>query len=148
MRQPTKLFLIVMLCTVLYSGAMAAGKSPVSDAQARKTYAESMNVNPETLEPWDSGVAYFAAGVGNKSFVIALSPPSATACDAAVDFVAQDQKFLQSLTAVGFSSIGCARFQDGKSVWMTRAIVRKSPVKPAPRAAPLKRDARTSQSSA
>jgi hypothetical protein len=148
MRQPTKLFLIVLLCSVLYSGAMAAAKSLVSDAEVRKTYAESMNVNPETLEPWDSGVAYFAAGVGNRDFVLVLEPPSQTACDAAMDFLAQEQTFLADLESRGFRNVACVREDDGKYVRETRVISRKPPVRPAPRAAPSKHDARTSEAAA
>jgi hypothetical protein len=149
MRQTTKLFLIVLLCTVLYSGAMAAGKQMTSDADMRKTYANSMNADPllESNEN-ETGVAYFAAGVGNRDFIVTLEPPSKSDCDAALDFLSARQTFLADLDAHGFKNVGCVFYQDGNTTWQTRAIVRKSPVKPAPRAAPLKRDARTSQASA
>lgn len=149
MRQPTKLFLIVLLCTALYSGAMAAGKSLVSDADVRKTYANSMNLDPDTQEPreTETGAAFFAAGVGNRDFVLVLEYPSQTQCDAALDFVAQDQTFLADLDAHGFRNVGCVRYEGGKSTWQTRRIVPKPapvspPVSPAPRSTPNKHDAR------
>jgi hypothetical protein len=143
MRQPTKLFLIVLLCTALYSGAMAAGKSLVSDAGVRKTYANSMNLDPDTQEPNENetGVAYFAAGVGNRYFIVTLEPPSKSDCDAALDFLSARQTFLADLDAHGFKNVGCVFYQGGKTTWQTRRIVRKSPEKPQPAkpATPAKR---------
>jgi hypothetical protein len=116
----------------LYQGAGAASKYLVSDAEVRKTYADSMNVDPITLEPTETGAAFFAAGVGNRDFAVVLEYPSQTQCDAYLDFVAQDQAFLQSLTAAGFKNVVCVREDGGKYTREVRAITRKSPAKPQP----------------
>jgi len=138
----------IVACVAIYTGATSAGKRFTSDSDMRRDYANSMNVNPDTLEPRDTDEAYFAAGVGNRDFVFATEPPDQTSCDALMAYLVADQTFLAELEARGFRNIGCARYQNGVSTWQTRAIVRKSPVKPAPLAAPSKNDARTSQSSA
>jgi hypothetical protein len=152
MRQPTKLFLIVLLCTALYSGAMAAGKSLMSDAEVRKTYAESMNTNPETLEPtYDSGVAFFTTLAGNKQFDIALSSPSTSSCDAVMDFLIADQTFLQDLYSRKFSSIGCVRYKsDGTTTIDVRAIKQlvPPPARPESRPMPSKHDPRPERANA
>jgi hypothetical protein len=138
---------MIAACVALYQSAGAASKYLVSDAAVRKTYADSMNVDPNTLEPTETGAAFFAAGVGNRDFVLVLEYPSQTQCDAALDFVAQDQTFLADLDAHGFRNVGCVRYEGGKSTWQTRRIVPKPapvspPVSPAPRSTPNKHDAR------
>jgi hypothetical protein len=106
---------------------------------------------PETAvnkRTYDSGVAFFAAGVGNRDSVLTLETPLQSQCDAALDFISQNQKFLVDLESRGFRNVACVREDGGKYVRETRVISRKSPVKPAPRAAPLKYDARTSEARA
>lgn len=98
----------------------------------RRLYADSMNVDPSTLEPRGTGEAYFAAGNANRDFLVALEPPDQTRCDAFMDYLSQEQKFLADLDAQGFQNIGCVRWQNGKAAWVTRKITRKSPAQPAP----------------
>lgn len=71
----------IAACVVVYTTLTDAGKHIVSDRDMRHDYADSMNVNPDTLEPRDTGEAYFTAGVGNREFVVAVEPPDQTTCD-------------------------------------------------------------------
>jgi hypothetical protein len=146
---------VIAACVALYQSAGAASKYLVSDAQLRKTYADSMNLDPDTQEPNENetGVAYFAAGVGNRDFIVTLQPPSKSDCDAALDFLSARQTFLADLDAHGFKNVGCAFYQDGKTTWQTRHIVPKPapvspPVSPAPRSAPRRHDPRVVEASA
>lgn len=135
-----------LLCAALYQGAAAAGKRLTSDAEMRHTWVDSMNVNVETGQRTDeSGEAYFAAGVGNRDFVFAVSPPDQTTCDSLMGFLAQDQPFLEELATRGFRNIGCVRWENGKSTWTTRAITRKPAApSPAPHTVPRRHDVRAS----
>lgn len=133
----------IAACVVVYTTLTDAGKHIVSDRDMRHDYADSMNVNPDTLEPRDTGEAYFTAGVGNREFVVAVEPPDQTTCDSLMGFLAQDQKFLQELSEMGFQSIGCVRYENGNTSWQTRRIVPKPApaapaVSPAPRIEPRK----------
>jgi hypothetical protein len=117
---------------VLYQGAMAAGKELTPAADARKLYADSMNTDKDGNPLTDTGQAFFTAGIANRDFVVALEEPDQTTCDAYEDFIAQDQTFLQELSARGFTSVGCVRWDGGmKYTTITRAITRR-PVQPAP----------------
>ena len=130
-------WLMLAACVVVYTGATSAGKHIVSGSDMRRDYANSMNVDPDTRQPRDTGEAYFAAGVANQDFVVALEPPDSTSCDSWLGFVAQDQTFLAQLTALNFKSVGCVRWENGKSTWTTRAITRRPPApSPAPHSVP------------
>jgi len=127
-----RILLGIAACVALYQSAGAANKYLVSDAEVRKTYANSMNLDPDTQEPreTETGAAFFAAGVGNRDFVAVLEYPSQTQCDAYLDFIAQDQTFLADLDAHGFRNVGCVRYDGGKSTWQTRRIVPPTPAPP------------------
>ena len=146
-------WLMLAACVVVYTGATSAGKHIVSGSDMRRDYANSMNVDPDTLQPRDTGEAYFAAGPANRDFVVAVEPPDQTTCDAFMAYMAQEQTFLAELNARGFQNIGCVRYQDGNATWQTRRIVPKPapavpPVSPEPRAVPHVHSATTSEASA
>ncbi len=151
MKQPVRLFVGILLCAALYQGAMAAGKELTTAADARKLFANSMNLDADGNPRMDTGQEFFAAGVANRDLVVALEEPDQTTCDAYEDFVAQDQAFLQELAGKGFTSVGCVRWDGGmKYSTVTRAITRRPApsVSPVPRSAPRRHDPRVVEASA
>ena len=48
-------WLMLAACVVVYTGATSAGKHIVSGSDMRRDYANSMNVDPDTLQPETPG---------------------------------------------------------------------------------------------
>jgi hypothetical protein len=131
----------IVACVAIYTGTTSAGKRLMTASDERRAWVDAMNTDANLDPVTETGIAYFTSMPANTQMDGVLEPPDNTKCDAWLDFVAQDQKFLQDLGAMGFESVGCVRYENGKSVWTARKLspkpapAKKQPATPDPQGA-------------
>jgi hypothetical protein len=116
-----------LVAAIAFTAFLAAGPGAFSALHDAAGDREAFACHYE-----NDGVHLSVAGLGNRTLVVATTPPNVARCAQTLDVVAADRDFIFDVNARGFTEIMCVAYDGDFNILSSekRKIISGQPVKP------------------